>query len=310
MLFLLFLAPFFFNLTGLIDTYLISLFSKEQNNWTIENSSGTLMIIWWIIALLVSFFAYIYLWNKVFDISPNHIYILIFSGILYGFAARPYFQALKTEKIENIIPFLQTIPIFTYILWNIFLWETLSTISIILMILIVIVTWLFSWDFTSGRFKIAWFLWTWLAALLYSSSYITFKLWWWESISLWTSYFWEHIGVALSCLLFLFDNKIRSSTFNYFRYNWIWFSLLNIWNEFFFIMGMLIQNALILIYTTAFINTIISWLQPLFWFIMVYIAYKILPQIYIRDYSKKEILYKLILCIASFWLLYAFYIIQ
>ncbi len=310
MFLLLIIAPILFNLTWLIDTYLTSRFGKEQKEWTLESSTWTLMIIWWIIALLVSIITWIFLWNDVFSISKSAIFMLLISWLLYGFAARPYFEALKIEKIENIIPFLQTIPIFTYIIANIALGENLSLPSIVLMCIIVLITWLFGRDIKTWKINFLGLTLILGCSLLYSSSFVLFKLWWWETLNIWTAYFREHIWVAFSYLLFLLSHRTRKTTLSYFSNNWIWFSVLNIWNELFYIVWVLIVNYLSLHYNIAFINTISNGLQPLLWFLMVFLAYKILPKIYEWDYSQKELKWKIILCIISFVLLFWFYKIQ
>jgi len=225
-------------------------------------------------------------------------------------AVRPYFEALKVEKIENIIPFLQTIPIFTYVIANIVLGESMSLLSIWLMIAIVCVTVLFSWDIHLNKINSRGLVLVLLCALIYSCSYVVFKVWWWESASLRVSYFWEHIGVAIACLSFGLSYKARTNIIWYFKTNDLGFSILNIWNEWFYIGGMLILNYLSLHYDIAYINTITNWLQPLLWFMMMFIAYKYLPKIYDRNYSFRELTRKITLCVISCALLYWFYITQ
>lgn len=310
MLLVLLLAPFVFNLSGLIDTYLTQLFWKHQETGQLYSSTGTLMVIGWVVALIFSLWIVFVRYEYVFDITIWSLLYLFFSGISFGLAAFPYFESLKIDKIENIFPILQTIPLFAYVLANIMLWETLSLESVILMFLIVFVTAMFSRNITTGKIHIRSLLLMLFSSLLYALSYVLFKIWWWEEQYIWVSYFWEHIGIAFCSLLFFLPTSIRNSTLLYFKNNGIWFSLLNIGNEILFIVGILITSYLTLYYPIAFVKTISNWLQPLLWFIMVYVAYKILPSIFEREYTKKELLWKISLCIISFVLIYLFYSIQ
>jgi phosphatidylserine synthase len=82
---------------------------------------------------------------------------------------------------------------------------------------------------------------------------------------------------------------------------------LNIGNEIFYLIGMVIVSYLVLHYNVAFIETISNGLQPILAFFMVFLAYKFLPDIYIRNYKKKELIGKLSLCIITFLLLFIFY---
>lgn len=310
MLLLLLLAPFVFNLSGLIDTYLTQLFWKDQLDGWLHSSTWTLMIIWWIVALIFLVFVGLFRYNYIFVIRWSALFHLVLSGMMFWLASFPYFESLKIDKIENIFPILQTIPLFTYLIANIVLGESMSLISIVIMILVVLVTGLFSRNISTGRLHIRSLLLVLLSSILYAISYVFFKIWWWEEVHLRVSYFWEHIWIALFCLLFLLSHKIRISTVRYFKNNGIWFSWLNIGNELLFIVGIIIVNYLSLQYPIAFVNTIVNWLQPLLWFIMVYIAYKIFPSIFEWEYSSKELSWKISLCVVSFVLISIFYSIQ
>lgn len=307
MLLFLILAPFVFNLSGLIDTYLTQLFWKYQTTGTIHSSTGTLMIIWWVVALFFASWVSIIWYNDIITIPWKMMMYLLLSGIAFWIASFPYFEALKIDKIENIFPILQTTPVFVYVIANIVLWETLSPMSLLLMLLIVLITGMFSRNITTRKIHIRSLLLVLFSSIIYASSYVLFKLWWWEDVSIWVSYFWQHVWIAFFCLLFLLSHRIRNSTVSYFKNSTVWFSLLNIANELFFIIGILIVNYFNLLYPIAFVSTLTNWLQPLLWFIMVYIAYKIFPLIFEREYTKKELAWKIILCIVSFVLIYLFY---
>jgi drug/metabolite transporter (DMT)-like permease len=92
-----------------------------------------------------------------------------------GIAVYPYLEALKGEKIENIIPMLQTIPVFSYVLANIVLGESMSIWSIIIMIAVVGTTMLFSRDLQAKKYNRKGILLMLLSSLFYGLSYVSFK---------------------------------------------------------------------------------------------------------------------------------------
>lgn len=69
----------------------------------------------------------------------------------------------------------------------------------------------------------------------------------------------------------------------------------------------MIINFVSLFYSVAIVSTISNGLQPIFSFILVFLASRILPDIFFRKYRKKELLLKLFLCVVSFVLLSVFY---
>lgn len=301
------IAPILFNATWIIDTFLSRLFKKEQNNWVLESSISTLMIIGGIIALLVALMILPFSYNQILSVPINTILIIIWCGIIYGIAAYPYFHALNHENIENIVPILQTIPLFSYIFGVIVLWESIWSLHILLMVCIIVVTWLFSRNFKENRINRKWMIRTLCSACLYGLFYVLFKYWGGESISIRSAFFWEHIGVAIWCLSFAIPSKARRTTIKYLQANGWKFTILNIINELIFIIGIMIINYLTLSHPVAVINTLTSWIQPIIGFVMVFIAHKLIPKVYERDYTTKTIVYKIILCILSLVLLWRFF---
>ena len=307
MIWFLLLAPLLFNWTGLIDTFLTKLFKNNQDDWVLYDGTWTLMLISWIIPLIFSLLVWIFWYYQVFQITTTNIYILILCWVVYWLAAYPYFLAFHHDNIENIIPILQTIPLFAYILWYIFLWEYLSSYQVGIISLIVLFTILFWRNFEVKKMNRKSVLLILLSSLLYAISYLLFKIWWWEWVNIMWSYFWQYIWVAVWCLSLTINKKIRSTTYIYFQNNWRKFSLLNITNEIFFIIWVAIVNYFSLIYPLAIVNTLSQWLQPILWFLMTYICFKLLPNIFEREYQKSHIYYKIWLCIISFALLGLFF---
>lgn len=307
MILFIFLAPILFNATWLIDTFLTKIFKNEQSDWMLFDWTKTLMLISGIVPLIFAIGIAIINYNQIISIDIYNIYILILCGIVYWLAAYPYFIAFHHDNIDNIIPILQTIPVFTYILWYFALWENLSQYQLTITFFIIIFTALFWRNFqnkTMNRKSVFLIL---LSSMLYAASYVLFKIWWWESSNIMWSFFWQYIWVSIWCLAFTINRKVRSTTYTYFQKNWRKFSLLNICNEIFFIIWVVVVNYFSLKYPVAIVNTLSQWLQPTLWFIMTYIAYKVRPNIFEREYNNKDIWYKIWLCIICLILLWLFF---
>ncbi|MDR3169139.1 MAG: hypothetical protein LBU27_05260 [Candidatus Peribacteria bacterium] len=133
------------------------------------------MIIGEIMAVIVAIVLFCIYGMQVFTIGTKEILSILIGGIFIGIAVRPYLVALKGERVENIIPLLQTIPLFCYVFANLLLGEVMSVWSIVLMIATVGVTILFNRNFQTKTFnRKAVFLML-LSALLYGLSFVSFK---------------------------------------------------------------------------------------------------------------------------------------
>lgn len=307
MLFLILLAPILFNLTGLIDTFLTTKFKNHESDGILEDGTATLMIIWGVIALLVSLFIFPFFHTELFSIWSRSIFFLFVCGVFYGLAAYPYFKALRAERIENIIPILQTIPLFTYILAFFILDEKLGLSQVLIIFAIVVTTILFGRDYHSKTMNRKGVFLTVVSSLCYAVSYIFFKMWGGESTNIWISFFREHLGVAIVCLLWWLKSRVFSTTRLYFKTNGRKFSILNLWNEVFYIVGVMIVNFLTLLYPVAVVSTLSNGIQPLLWFLMTYLAFKLYPRLFERNYTKQDLILKIWLCILACGLLAWFF---
>jgi drug/metabolite transporter (DMT)-like permease len=244
---------------------------------------------------------------QVLSISPQSILKIICAGVVWGMASYPYFKALKGEKIENITPGFLTIPLFSYVFANFLLGETLSVASIVIMFLIIIFTGLFMWDFSTKKVNRQGMLLMFASAILYALSYVGFKFGGEGIENIWIIYFWNYLGIALFLLSLLINKHIRKTSLQYFQKSGLKIGGLNLVNETISIVANALVNFVALFYSVAVVQTISNGLQPLFSFLLVFLSYKILPDIYMRKYTKKELLWKLSLCIITFVLLFIFY---
>ncbi|MDR2190209.1 MAG: hypothetical protein LBP53_03290 [Candidatus Peribacteria bacterium] len=175
------------------------------------------------------------------------------------------------------------------------------------MISSIITTGLFMWNFSTNKVNRKGIMLMLISAIFYALSHVGFKFGGEDIDNIRIIYFWNYIGVALVLLSVLLHRNIRNSSFQYFKKAGRKLGILNLGNEIFSIVANSILNFVALFFSVALVQTISNGLQPLCSFLLVFLAYKILPHIYIRKYTKKELLWKITLCIISFFLLFIFY---
>lgn len=290
-----FFPPFLFNLTWLIDTFLIKLFGKEEDSGDLHDGIGSLMIIGSLVAGSIALVLLPFVFSEAFVIWWKALCFLLLGWIAYGLAAWPYFKALQIEQIENITPVYQIIPLITYLLGVIFLKEIISPWILLAIIGVILVTSLFYVDFLNFRFnKKAFFLCA-LSAGFYAVSYVFFKVGGLSEWSFMVALFWEHIWVLLVGIYFFLSKRTRNSTIAFFRESGRKFSFLNLFNELIFIAGVAINNYLGFSHYVVYVGIISSGIQPILAFPMKYIANLIKPERYDRKYTKTQLLTKVIL---------------
>lgn len=75
--------------------------------------------------------------------------IAVLAGLL------PYFYTLKKEDAHNVIPYLELTPVFVIVLACVFKHQTLTLLQSAGAALIVVSSFLFSWNFREGKFKLS-----------------------------------------------------------------------------------------------------------------------------------------------------------
>lgn len=289
------IPPFLFNLTWLIDTFLVKLFGKEEDEWNLNDGIWTLMIIWGVVAWIIALFILPVVLKSAFSISFKALFFLIVAGLSYWLAALPYFKALQHEQIENITPMYQVIPIFTYLLGVVFLKEIIPFYILLLIIWVVVIMSLFYVNFKTFRLNKKALILCSISAFLYAISYVFFKVWWLAEWSFRVALFREHVGVFIVWIYFFLFRGTRKSTLKYFKTSWRKFSLLNLLNELFFIGWVIAVNYLWFSHYVVYVWILSGAIQPIMAFPMKYLAHRINPKWYERDYSKQQLFIKVIL---------------
>lgn len=305
---MIFLAPFLFNLTGLIDTYLVKRFGQEEQEGNLHHSIGTLTIfaaIIWAVSILV-FLPRI--WNDFVASFHNSAMVrLLLAGIVSSGGGIAYFYALQQEKIENIIPFYQTIPLWSMILGAMFLGESVSTMQTVIICGIIVLTMLFGFDTAKQTRNTTALLLILLSAILYALRSILFKYGGNQEDNFLVAVAREHIGTIIIWLYYRLQPKIRRSTISYINHSGWKFASLNITNEILYILAIIILNFASLSQYVVIVSLLSNGIQPLLGFAMSYGAHRLLPGIYERHYSQKTLIFKIVITLIILCLLWVFF---
>ena len=124
-------------------------YSKLSNLWF-----KSFAAIWWIIILIV-FIGF--LWVNVLPVFSTPVLLLCITYVLialyWSFLAQNIY---RTEKISNILPFININKVFTILIWFL-IWHDASLITFIMGLLCWVVVMLFSLDFKNFRFPKSFF---------------------------------------------------------------------------------------------------------------------------------------------------------
>jgi len=202
-----FVSPVLLSLTSHLDKYL---FDKHFNSGGV----GGLTIFSSFVCVLTLPIAWFFSTKNILEISFLPVTILIVMGILSTLAVLSYLLALENEEVTVVVPFFQTIPIFSLILGYLFLGETITKLQIIGMLIIIagsIVLSLELDEVNNFRFKTKVVLLALMSAFLFTFNGIIFKIITPENF-FWNSIFWENVGIILGgLLLFFISNECKKS---------------------------------------------------------------------------------------------------
>ncbi len=248
---------------------------------------------------LLSVFALpFFLWAdpKVLSVSYFNILILICVAVCNILVLLFYFLALKDDEASIVIVFYQLVPVFGYLLGYIILGDTLTSIQLIAMAIIILGTTIISFEidvdnkFTLRKQTIIYML---AASFFWALGSVIFKA---TAIqeNVWRSLFWEHVTLtSIGILLFIFVGTYRKNFILAVKKNTAAITSLNIFNEVIYMAG----NA---IFAYAYLLTSISLVlllnsfQPIFVFAIGIILTIFFPKITVEKIKAKHLWQKLL----------------
>ena len=279
-------GPFLWSISCIVDKFLVEKYSKDHQ------ASGALVIYSGIAGLLVAFFIAIFKLN-VLDISIIDKLLLIFAGLLSVIWMILYLYALEIEDVSSVAPFMLTIPIFGYILGNIFLGESLTMHQIIGSIIILFGAFLISIDFTGEKtkikFKPAFYMIS--ASIIVAVMGVIFKFVTIEG-NFWASSFWEYLGLGLAgIIMFTFIPKYHKDFFTINKIGGKKIFALNITSELITVIGNLLTNFALLLAPITMVYLVGSF-QPVILLFLTIIATKFFPKIISESMHHKVLIPK------------------
>ncbi|MDO8659916.1 MAG: EamA family transporter [Candidatus Parcubacteria bacterium] len=281
------ISPILLTLVNHLDKYLLEKYFKD-------GGVGALMIFSSLAGILVLPFALFFSSENVFRMPLYFIAILIIVGILSTLAVFAYLFALEDEEATVVVPFYQTIPIFSGVLGYFFLGEKITTPQMIGMFIIIAGSIILSLELdeiNNFKFKTKAVVLMLISSFLFTINAIIFKIIALES-SFWTSIFWENMGLFLTGLfIFIFFKKYRKLFLWVFKENRGKIMTFNIIGEVLVLIGNIsLQYALILA-PVALVLLVDSY-QPIFVLIWAFIFYFLYPKIFREKLDKKNLIKK------------------
>lgn len=293
-----FVSPILLSLTSHLDKYL---FDKHFSSGGV----GGLTIFSSFVCVLTLPIAWFFSSKSILEMSLLQVTILIVMGVLSTLAMLSYLLALEDEEATVVVPFFQTIPIFSLILGYVFLGETITKLQMVGMLIIIagsIVLSLELDEVNHFRFKTKAVLLTLMSAFLFTFNGIIFKKITPENY-FWNSIFWENIGIILGgFFLFFISTECKKS------FQWIMGKnkktalALNISRGLISLVGNISIEYALLLAPVALVLLADSY-EPIFVLIWIIIFNFVFPKIFreklIRKGILKEVISILIICFGT-----------
>ncbi len=283
-------APFLWALVNLADKYLVTKFSRQEE----ERSSGALVLFSSLIGIFIAFLIWIFI-PDVFNIPILDKLLLFVCGILTVVWVILYLFALEMEEISTIAPWFLAVPILGYILGYFFLGETLTFLQFIGSGIIFLGLILISLDFSQEKrgVKHKPVLYMLFACIAIAISGIIFK---YVTVgnNFWISSFWEYFGLGISGLfIFLFIPHYRESFLHMNKTGGSLILIVNVASELMTISGNLLTNFALLLAPVAMVFLVGSF-QPAIVLFLTLLTTKFFPHITKENLTKRVLWQKII----------------
>ncbi len=284
-------APFLWAIVNIADNYLVSRFSRKEE----ERSSGALVLFSSLIGILISFLIWAFK-PDIFDVPILDKLLLTTTGILTVSWIILYLFSLELEETSAIVPWFLSVPVFGYILGYFFLGETLTGSQFlgsgIIFLGLILLSFNFGAEKKSARSKKHIFYMI-FACLAIAISSVIFKYVTIEG-NFWVSSFWEYFGIGTTgFLIFLFVPHYRESFLHMNRTAGKTIMAVNIMSEFMSVAGNLLTNFAFLLAPVSMVLLVGSF-QPAIVLILTLFATKFFPNIVKEDTHKNVLVPKVI----------------
>lgn len=256
--FLALVGPFLYAVTNYIDKVLLEKYFKQGGVGTLLIFSGLLSVL----ALPVLY----YLDPTPFAVGPANIAVLAFVGVLHALVLFFYLKALETEEVSITVIFYQLVPVFGLGLGYLILGETLSTLELVAMAVIILGTSIVSFEVDAeNRFRMRKKTMFYMvsASACWALGSVIFKAVALEE-DVARSLFWEHLMLTvIGAGLFLFVRSYRKHFLAAIRKNSVPILSLNVLNESLFMLGNVVFSFAYMLAPVALVLLGESY-QPLF----------------------------------------------
>ncbi len=281
-------APFLYATTNHIDKILLEKYFKDGGVGTLILFSALLSVL----ALPVILFAD----PTVLSVDLNNIFLLTGVAILDLAILWFYLLALKGDEPSIIVVFYQLVPVLALVLGYLILGETLTTMQLVAMGVIIFGTTIVSFEIDDkNNFKLRkkTIILMSAAALAWALESVLFKVVALEE-SVWRSLFWEHLVLVLAGLLiFTFVRSYRNHFLTALRNNSVAILSLNGINEGLYMTGNIVVAFAVMLAPVALILLGESF-QSIFVLVIGILITIFLPKLSTESTERKHIAQKLI----------------
>lgn len=296
------IAPILWTVVNHVDKYMLSKVFRT-------NVIGSIFLFSGFFSLLVSVCVLFYPGAEIMSVPFKDRVILLLVGAFNALAFYLYLYALKDEETSIVVPFLQLIPVFTYLLGYIFLNEVLNSHQLIASIIILSGIFLISIDFdidNNVKLKYRIILIMSVSSVFFALHDVAFKF-----VAVKDSFanatFWQYLGVFLvSVFTFIFVPIHRREFLEVFKLGRFKIFYLSAFSETLYIAGNLVSNFATLLVPVVLVSVVSSY-QPLFVFISGVLLALFLPNVSKERISLKHLIQKsvsIIIIIIGSYLLY------
>lgn len=254
------IGPFLYALTNHIDKVLLEKYFKESG-------VGTLLLFSSLLSALALPFLFL-ADTTAFSVGAMNILALALVGVLNIAVLWCYLMALKDEEASVAVVFYQLVPVFGYVLGYLVLNETLTSMQLVAMAIVILGTAIISFEIDAeNRFRLRGATIPLMlgAAFFWALESVVFKAVALEE-ALWRSLFWEHLMLTLFGIgIFLFVRSYRTHFLSALRENSRGILSLNVANESLYMLGNIAFSIAYLLAPVALVLLTESY-QPLFVF--------------------------------------------